>query len=180
MSGFAYLLGVDLGAAYTSLNIEIRLRDASDVAVAFADGSYSKQDGESGMTIVERDGGRYSVYCTEWPATFPYAVLVYDAGTGSPISGAVVEFNRQDFTDVTSGTGAVTFTYTLTSSVDGLPIVGADVWFTTDEAGENVVARGTTDAFGQVTVYLDAGAYYVFRALAGWTFDPQPDVETVS
>lgn len=78
-----------------------------------------------------------------------------------------------------AGSGAITFTYTLTSSVDDTPIAGADVWVTTDQAGTNIVASGVTDAFGQVVFYLDAGTYYVWRQLAGWTF-ANPDTEVVS
>lgn len=179
MAGFTYQLGVDLGAAYTGTVLEIRLRDKDDAAVAFADGAFSKQNGEAGTTIIERSGGRFSIHCTQWPSTLPFAVLVYDAGSGTLIPGAVVDFNRQDFADASSGVGAVTFVYTLTSSVDATAINGADVWVTTDEDGENVVARGVTDAFGNVTFYLDAGDYYIWRQLAGWSFD-NPDTETVA
>ena len=37
------------------------------------------------------------------------------------------------------GAGAISFTYTLTSSVDASPIPDADVWVTSDEAGTNVL-----------------------------------------
>jgi hypothetical protein len=79
----------------------------------------------------------------------------------------------------TLGAGAITFIYTLTSDVDGSPIPNADVWVTTDAAGLNVVAAGTTDMAGQVTFYLDAGNYYVFRQRDGFTFD-NPDTEVVA
>lgn len=78
-----------------------------------------------------------------------------------------------------AGAGAITFTYTLTSSVDALPIADADVWVTTDEAGTNVVASGTTNSSGVVTFYLDAGTVYVWRQKDGWNFT-NPDTETVS
>lgn len=79
-----------------------------------------------------------------------------------------------------AGSGAITYTYTVTNSDDGLPIAGVAVWVTTDSAGTNVVA-GTlvTDSFGVVTFYLDAGTYYLWRQLAGWTF-ANPDTEVVS
>lgn len=75
--------------------------------------------------------------------------------------------------------GAVEWTYTLTDANTALPIEGAEIWVTTDEDGDNVVASGTTDNFGIVTFYLDAGDYYVWRKRAGYNFD-NPDVETVS
>jgi len=80
---------------------------------------------------------------------------------------------------ITAGAGATTFTYTLTSSVDGTPIADADVWATSDQAGSNVLASGTTDSNGQVTFYLDAGTVYIWRQKSGWNFT-NPDTETVS
>ena len=77
------------------------------------------------------------------------------------------------------GAGAVTFVYTLTSSVDGTPIDEADVWVTSDIAGANILASGRTDLAGQVTFYLDVGTQYFWRQKDGWTFDPQPDTEVV-
>ena len=50
---------------------------------------------------------------------------------------------------------------------------------TTDEAGTNVVASGTTNTSGQVVFYLDAGTYYVWREKSGWNFT-NPDTETVA
>lgn len=75
--------------------------------------------------------------------------------------------------------GAVPFTYTLTSTEDSAPIAGAAVWVTTDSAGSNTIASGTTDAAGEVLFYLQVGTYYVWRALSGYTFD-NPDVEAVA
>lgn len=82
-------------------------------------------------------------------------------------------------TGVVSGSGAIQWTYTLTSSVGGSPIADADVWVTSDLAGVNVVASGKTDTFGKVTFYLDAGTHYIWSQKSGWNFD-NPDTETVS
>lgn len=79
----------------------------------------------------------------------------------------------------TLGAGAVTWTYTLTSSEDGSPIGQADVWVTTDAGGSNVVARGTTSDLGVVTFMLDAGAYYFWRSKSSWVFI-NPDTEVVA
>ena len=78
-----------------------------------------------------------------------------------------------------SGPGAITFTYTLTNSDGGAPIPGADVWASTDIAGNYVIASDVTDAAGQVVFYLDAGTYYIWRQLAGWDFT-NPDTEVVA
>ena len=77
------------------------------------------------------------------------------------------------------GAGAITFTYTLTNSEDGLPIADADIWVTTDSIGNNVVASGKTNQYGKVTFYLDVGTIYVWRQKSGWDF-VNPDVEVVS
>lgn len=78
-----------------------------------------------------------------------------------------------------AGVGAITFIYTLTSSVDATPIPDADVWVTTDVGGTVVVASGRTDQNGQVTFYLDAGTVYVWRQKSGWDF-VNPDTEVIS
>jgi hypothetical protein len=77
------------------------------------------------------------------------------------------------------GAGAITFTYTLTSTVDASPIPDANVWVTTGIDGSGIVASGVTNISGQCTFYLDAGTYYVWRQKAGWNFS-NPDTETVS
>jgi len=77
------------------------------------------------------------------------------------------------------GAGAITFTYTLTDADTGDAITTAKVWVTSDQAGNTVVASGTTDADGKVTFYLDAGTYYFWRSKVGWNFT-NPDTETVA
>ena len=82
-------------------------------------------------------------------------------------------------TDTLGGAGAITWTYTLTNSVTGAPIDGAEVWVSSDSAGAFIIANGTTDDDGVVTFYLDAGTVYVWRKKAGFNFT-NPDEETVS
>ena len=78
---------------------------------------------------------------------------------------------------VLPGSGTLTKVYTVTDSSTGLPIAGVNVRVTTDIAGFNTVATGTTNASGEVTFYLDAGTYYLWRthSLYGFT---NPDTET--
>ena len=78
-----------------------------------------------------------------------------------------------------AGAGAITWTYTLTNSVTGLPIADADVWITTDLVGANIIAQGKSDQYGVTTFQLDAGTVYVWRARSGYTF-VNPDTEVVA
>lgn len=82
--------------------------------------------------------------------------------------------------DVTTlGPGAITWTYTVTDSGTGLPMGDVNVWVTTDEAGSNVIASGTTNQNGVVTFYLDAGTVYIWCQKSGYNFT-NPDTEVVS
>jgi len=108
-----------------------------------------------------------------WATPLPGA---YVAGTAGYIMGT--NLDAQISTCCNLGAGAVTFVYTLTSSVDGTPIDEADVWVTSDIAGANILASGRTDLAGQVTFYLDVGTQYFWRQKDGWTFD-NPDTEVV-
>ena len=77
------------------------------------------------------------------------------------------------------GNGIITWTYTLTDSTTGSPIVGADVWISTDTDGDAIIDSGTTDASGVCTFYLDPDTYYVWRRCAGYNF-VNPDIEVVT
>lgn len=76
-----------------------------------------------------------------------------------------------------AGAGAITWTYTITDGTD--PLEGVDVWVTSDVAGTDVLASGTTNSSGVVTFYLDAGTVYVWSQKSGYTFT-NPDTEVVS
>jgi hypothetical protein len=77
-----------------------------------------------------------------------------------------------------AGGGAITFVYTLSSSTDGALIPDAYVWVTSNADGTGILASGTTNQYGQVTFYLDAGTVYIWRQKSGWNF-VNPDVEVV-
>lgn len=87
----------------------------------------------------------------------------------------VYEFFREHL-----GSGAIAFTYTVTNSVTSAPLDNVSVWVSSDSSGNNVIAEGTTNASGQVVFRLDAGTYFFWRELAGYTFSPEPDSEVVS
>ena len=96
------------------------------------------------------------------PGTFGY---LFDA----PVSG------QPGYTD---GTGAVAFTYTLTSQSDGSAIAGVRVTVTDDIAGSHVVAEAISNVAGVVIFHLDAGRYYLWREKPGWSF-VDPDTQDV-
>jgi len=76
-----------------------------------------------------------------------------------------------------NGSGSTSTTLTVDDGVN--PIDGVDVWVSTDSAGTNVIARGSTGALGTVVFMLDAGTYYAWKQLAGYDFT-NPQSFTVS
>lgn len=118
----------------------------------------------------------FSIYAYYLRATYTGAVVLdQDDVTGATACWQVVSFPA----------GAIEFTYTVTNIITGLPIDGVDVWFTTDLAGDNVVWRGVTDAFGVARdvsnnlPWLDAGTWFVWAQRIGFTF-PLPDIEVIT
>lgn len=110
-----------------------------------------------------------------WSTALPGSYSAGEAGyiIGTYIDQAISSMNSSP------GAGAITFVYTLTSSVDSSPIEDADVWATSNSDGTGLLASGRTNASGEVTFYLDAGTVYIWRQKPGWNFT-NPDTETVS
>lgn len=79
----------------------------------------------------------------------------------------------------TSGIGSVTWQYTVTDSVTGLPIDGVQCIVTSDILGQNTLASALTNVNGIATFYLNTGTIYVWRVKAGYSFD-NPDTEVVA
>lgn len=126
----------------------------------------------------EVGGGIYTRAYVDDPATYDY--FAYAHYTGVTVLDSVYSLQGTPaFNCCLPGAGAIEFIYTLTDSVTGLPIAGADVWVTTDIAGVNIIASGTTDVFGNVTFWLDPGTYYLWRQRPGYTF-ANPDTEVVT
>ncbi len=67
-----------------------------------------------------------------------------------------------------TGAGSTETTVTIDDGSGG-PLDGVDVWVATDSGGAYVVARGTTNDAGEVTLWLDPGDYYVFAQRAGFS-----------
>lgn len=139
-----------------------------------AGGAFASSTG----TKAEIGGGWYKYLSTadESDTVGPVAIRVTHASTLQQNLEYVVEQRTIN---------AVEYTYTVTSSVSGLPIQGVEVWFTLDDDGAQVVWYGVTDAAGVARdeagnlPRLDAGSYYVHRQKSGFVFN-DPDVEVVS
>jgi hypothetical protein len=105
-----------------------------------------------------------------WNTTLPGA---YAAGKAGYIIGTFLD-QKVSLTNSSPGAGAIQFTYTLTEALTSIPIPDADVWATSDSAGNTVLASGVTNGSGQVTFYLDPGTVYIWRQKPGWDFvNPQ-------
>lgn len=81
------------------------------------------------------------------------------------------------------GVGAHDVVLTIKTNEAGTPVVpDCDVIVTTSSAepDQGVIASGLTDANGEVTFYLDAGTYYLWRQKAGYDFDDNPRNLTVN
>lgn len=101
------------------------------------------------------------------------------SGGGQVVWDGSKELTLADVSGSSAGSGAISWDYTLTNSLTGLPIADADVWVTSDAGGTNVLASGRTNASGVVTFMLDAGTVYIWRQKSGWNFT-NPDQETVA
>lgn len=76
--------------------------------------------------------------------------------------------------------GALTLTYTLTSSVDSAAIQGATIELYAEVGMVTLIDSQVTNALGQCTFSdLVAGTYYLKRIKSGWSFG-NPDVEVVA
>lgn len=82
------------------------------------------------------------------------------------------------------GTIPVSYTLTLAPEGSGTPIANAEVHISTDPAGLNVIAAGTTNALGELVIngqtvfWLPKGTFYYWRSKAGYSFT-NPDTEVV-
>lgn len=106
------------------------------------------------------------------------AILQLTANSILEDSGTTLPAEHDELADAIGDIPAIAAGATQTSvlvKVNGLPVDGVEVWFTTDEAGLNVV-HGTfvTDAFGLADFgAVDPGTYFVHRQKAGLDFTVQ-------
>jgi hypothetical protein len=81
---------------------------------------------------------------------------------------------------IAGGGGSVEYANTVEDD-DGDPMDGVNVWVTTgDSPADNVVATGTTDAFGHFSFLLDPGTYYLWAQRAGHNFDNPTEIEVTA
>jgi len=158
------------GLTLTDIEITLYRRAKSDGSVSTLWTAQNPTD--------EIGGGLYArSYTGEDHATYTYHAFAEYTGADALDSNYSVQNNAAECSCDTSGPGDTAVTYDLTYEDSGLPIPDVTVWVTTDEAGTNIVASGTTNDAGQVTFYLDSGVtYYVWRAKAGVNFT-NPDTE---
>jgi len=122
---------------------------------------------------VPRDGHFYTQTALNWiPTAYAIGTAVWHSINERTITGGTASYSS-------SGTGSITYTYTVTDRVSGLPLDNVWVYVTTDLNGLNTIASGRTNASGQVTFNLDAGTYYRWCERAGYSF-PNPIAITVA
>lgn len=104
--------------------------------------------------------------------TFEFMIIantekdIYDrigAPSGASTSADIANIKRE-------GSGAITWTHTETRTDTGQPNADVAVWVTTDLAGANKIANGTTDQNGNVVFCLDPGQVYIWRQKSGFNF----------
>lgn len=152
-------------------------------AKLYALGSTTASYTASSVTETPVLSGLYNIVFSEaTPIDGDFRIIVTSSSTG--ISTYKCSFTGTDgevlqaveFTEDSSSSGGSGSNTVVTNvAVSGNPKAGVSVWVTTDLAGTNVVAGSlSTDSFGNVTFYLDAGTFYVWARLAGINFSTNP------
>lgn len=158
-----------------SSNSEVSgLGSSFDVYIAKSGGTFSAGVG----TKTEIGMGWYSYVSTagEADTVGPIAIVVEAVGAVQQNLEYIVESRNPN---------SVEFTYTVTSSVTGLPLERVFVNICSDSAGQDTVWTGYTDNFGVARSAsgnkprLDPGTYFIFCTKVGYDF-PAPDEEVVS
>jgi hypothetical protein len=154
----------------------------SQLAGSHGTGSWEAGGGLTAAAIEAQLAGSHGVGSWVDTGIPPTVLAIADAVGDENLAGHLTTTSagyKLNSAAAAAGAGATSWTYTLTNSVDGLPISDAHVWATSDIGGLSLVASGTTNASGQVTFWLDSGStYYIWRAKDGWTFG-NPDTEVV-
>ena len=158
------------------VNYYLLAKSGANVGRWWRDSDQSWQAGSVANAMTHQDDGHWEIDRSSSPIESGVRYLEYFKESGDlhiPDSRHLVGAAA-----AAVGTGAIKHPIDVTS--DGIPIDGAEVWITTDAAGDNVVA-GTlpTDAFGRVEFMLDAGSYYAWIQAAGHNFT-NPTTFTVS
>lgn len=157
---FTYLLPITNITA--GIEPRVELLDSTGASLAFSDSTSAKL-----ATAIS--GSNYYLYTTQWPReSLPFVVKVSNHSTGSLLATAA--FNSYDVPVSVGGAGGIETTINVEDG-SGNELQGVEVWITTDSAGTNTIAGTTiTDNFGNVTFYLDAGTYYVWKQKPLYSF----------
>lgn len=158
---FTYLLPITNITA--GIEPRVELLNSSGASLAFADATSAK-------IATPVSGSNYYLYTTQWPSgsLLPFFVKVSNHSTGSLLG--IAAFNSYDLPTTDVGAGGIETTINI---VDGSsnPLQGVECWITTDSAGTNTIAgTNITDNFGNVTFYLDAGVYYIWKQKPLYSF----------
>ena len=114
------------------------------------------------------------------PTAEQNAQAVWDeAKSGHTTEGTFGAYLDMPISEIGTGSGAVTFTYTVLEPDGITPISGVTVQVSTDLAGTNRIRSGMTDADGKVVFKMDPGERHFWRYKDGYQFD-NPDTEIVS
>lgn len=202
MSEKATGLGMIIGA--TDVSIPVLLRAVADgtevtgVTNTDVTASYWRQGGSrtaitvSSLTNIDdahSDGGWKEVDSTNCPGLYRFDIPDAAFASGADwvivaivVTDSFVHYERFNLPSNSGGAtaeaGAIEWTYNVTNDFTGEPIPDVDVWVTSDEEGSLTLGAGRTDAYGNVTFYLDAGTVYVWCQKSGWNFT-NPDTEEV-
>lgn len=109
-------------------------------------GTISRNGVDDGAVVVAVVNKEVGVYRATF--TVPLTYVANDvlslriAATVATVAGKGVVWRALVTNIFPLSPGAIDFTYTLTDSVTLLPIQGADVWFSTDAGGLNIVWKG--------------------------------------
>lgn len=169
-------------SARTLTSFGTLVADAAAAVWAAATRTLTASSDPSAASVASAVWGAVSRTLTGSSGSAPTAAEVADAVWDESLAGhltAGTTGNKLNTLTGAGGGGAISYTYTVTSSVSGLPIDDVQVWVTTDAAGLNVVASGRTNALGAATMALDAGSYYFWCSKSGFNF-ANPDLEVVS
>lgn len=117
---------------------------------------------------------------------YKYVSTAGEADTSGPIAivvthASIVQQNLEYYVG-SRVVASIEFTYTVTSSVGGLPIENVYVLFATDPAFVNTIWDGYTDVFGVARdgdgnkPMLTAGTYYIRLRKNGYNFSDDSEV----
>lgn len=124
-------------------------------------------------------GGFIEVDPTNNPGVYRLDIPNAALATGADFAVATMVFTnafdssvlvRLDKSISNLGPGGIAWTIQVNNTQTNLPLPGALVWVSTDQAGNNVIAGALpTNLQGQVTFLLNAGTYYVWVSDPGYT-----------